>query len=130
MSLNLGVLDQIALPSHDIDAAEAFYENVLGLRKLFRPQPSMVFFDCAGVRLMISIPEGGMGQGGCVLYFNVPDIAAAEADLKAKGVAIEIGAHLVAPMPDHDLWMTFFRDPDQNFLALSSRAPKGYKLPA
>ncbi len=128
--MNLGALDQIALPARDIDAAEAFYEQVLGLKKLFRPQPSMVFFDCAGVRLMIAVPDASMGQGGAVLYFNVPDIALAEAELKAKGVPTEIGAHLVAPMPDHDLWMTFFRDPASNLLALSCRAPKGYKLPA
>jgi methylmalonyl-CoA/ethylmalonyl-CoA epimerase len=27
---------------------------------------------------------------------------------------------LIAKMPDHDLWMAFFRDPDQNMLALMS----------
>ena len=129
MSLSLGVIDQIALPAHDVDAAEAFYETVLGLKKLFRPQPSMVFFDCAGVRLMIAVPDTSMGQGGAVIYFNVADIAAAHGELAAKGVTFESAPHLVAPMPDHDLWMTFFRDPASNLLALSCRAPKGYTLP-
>jgi hypothetical protein len=26
-------------------------------------------------------------------------------------------------MPDHDLWITFFRDPDRNLLALMSEVP-------
>jgi methylmalonyl-CoA/ethylmalonyl-CoA epimerase len=26
--------------------------------------------------------------------------------------------HLVARMPDHELWMCFFRDPDEHLLAL------------
>jgi hypothetical protein len=30
-------------------------------------------------------------------------------------------------MEDHDLWMTFFRDPDANILALMMEAPKGWK---
>jgi hypothetical protein len=29
-------------------------------------------------------------------------------------------------MEDHDLWMTFFRDPDEHVLALMMEAPKGY----
>jgi methylmalonyl-CoA/ethylmalonyl-CoA epimerase len=29
-------------------------------------------------------------------------------------------------MPDHDLWMTFFKDPDGHMLALMMEAPKGY----
>jgi methylmalonyl-CoA/ethylmalonyl-CoA epimerase len=32
--------------------------------------------------------------------------------------------HLVARMKDHDLWMAFFRDPDQNLLALMSEDGK------
>jgi methylmalonyl-CoA/ethylmalonyl-CoA epimerase len=28
--------------------------------------------------------------------------------------------HLIAKMPDHELWMAFFRDPDGNLLALMS----------
>jgi hypothetical protein len=31
---------------------------------------------------------------------------------------------LVAPMKDHDLWMTFFKDLDGNMLALMSEVAK------
>ena len=35
-----------------------------------------------------------------------------------SGVEFERDPHLVAKMPDHDLWLAFFRDPDRNVLAL------------
>ena len=34
---------------------------------------------------------------------------------------------MIAPMEDHDLWMTFFKDPSGNTLALMHEAPKGYR---
>lgn len=46
------------------------------------------------------------------------DIQEAHQTLVAKGVTFYGEPHLVAKMPDHDLWMAFFRDPDQNLLAL------------
>jgi catechol 2,3-dioxygenase-like lactoylglutathione lyase family enzyme len=36
MLLNLSQIGQIALPVADVDRAEAFYGEVVGLRKLFR----------------------------------------------------------------------------------------------
>ena len=36
MLLNLNHIGQIALPVLDTDRSEAFYENVIGLRKLYR----------------------------------------------------------------------------------------------
>ncbi len=52
MALNLNHIGQIALPVIDVDRAEAFYENVIGLRKLYR-FGDLSFFDCAGVRLLL-----------------------------------------------------------------------------
>ena len=52
MLLNLSHIGQIALPVLDTDRAEAFYENVIGLRKLYR-FGDLSFFDCAGVRLLL-----------------------------------------------------------------------------
>ena len=34
--------------------------------------------------------------------------------------------HCIAEMDDHDLWMAFFRDPDDHLMALMQEAPKGY----
>ena len=123
-------LGQIAIPVTNTDRSEAFYETVLGLRKLYR-YGDLSFFDCAGVRLMISPPENGQpvtaGQGA--LYFRVPDLLLAVADLKAKGAEVFSEPHLTAPMPDHDLWMAFTRDPDGHLIGLMMEAPKGYTPP-
>jgi methylmalonyl-CoA/ethylmalonyl-CoA epimerase len=120
-------IGQIALAVSDANRSEAFYQQALGLRKLYR-YGDLVFFDCAGVRLMLSPPEGGApvepGQGA--IYFRVADLKLAVDGLAAKGVAIVSGPHLTAPMPDHDLWMAFIRDPDGHLIGLMMEAPKGY----
>jgi methylmalonyl-CoA/ethylmalonyl-CoA epimerase len=127
----LNQLGQIAVAVSDTDAAEAFYGGVLGLRKLYR-FGDLCFFDCAGVRLMLSPPENGQavspGQGA--IYFRVADLSLAVKDLRAKGADIVSEPHLTAPMPDHDLWMAFCRDPDGHLIGLMMEAPKGYAPPA
>ncbi len=125
--MTLNQLGQIAIAVSNTDAAEAFYGGVLGLRKLYR-YGDLCFFDCAGVRLMLSPPENGAtveaGQGA--IYFRVPDLLLATAELSARGADIVSQPHLTAPMPDHDLWMAFCRDPDGHFVGLMMEAPKGY----
>jgi methylmalonyl-CoA/ethylmalonyl-CoA epimerase len=116
--MGLSTLGQIALPVTSADRAEQFYGEALGLPKLFR-FGDLVFFNCGGVRLML---EGGknkidVGTGVCH-YFKVEQIEAVAADLQAKGVTFEREPHLIAKMPDHELWMGFFRDPDGHLLAV------------
>jgi methylmalonyl-CoA/ethylmalonyl-CoA epimerase len=124
-------IGQIALAVANTDRSEAFYESTLGLRKLYR-YGDLAFFDCAGVRLMLSPTENNEpvvpGQGA--IYFRVPDLLLTTKALRDKGVAIESEPHLTAPMPDHDLWMTFIRDPDGHLIGLMMEAPKGYAPPA
>ena len=85
----------------------------------------MAFFDCGGVRLMLSLPEKpGFDRSGSVLYYKVPNIQEAFNTLSARGVQFIDKPHLVAPMPDHDLWMTFFHDTSKNTLALMSEVPR------
>jgi hypothetical protein len=55
---------------------------------------------------------------------KVPDINQAHAALAARGVEFERPPHLTARMPDRDLWMAFFRDPDGNLPALMCEAPR------
>jgi methylmalonyl-CoA/ethylmalonyl-CoA epimerase len=114
----LSVLGQIALPVADADRSETFYGSVLGLPKLFR-FGNLVFFDCAGVRLMLEASAGAepVGSNTCH-YFKVDAIERAVAELTMKGVRFEDEPHLIAKMPDHELWMAFFRDPDGHLLAL------------
>jgi len=100
---------------------------VLGLKKLFRPGPDMVFFDAGGVRLYLqkaSQPEDV--AKAAILYLLCEDIAVAAAELRCRGVPFVDAPHRIAEMPDHDLWMTFFKDPDGHLLALEMRAPKGW----
>jgi catechol 2,3-dioxygenase-like lactoylglutathione lyase family enzyme len=128
MPLNLSQIGQIALPVVDVDRAEAFYEKVLGLRKLYR-FGNLTFFDCAGVRLLLEKSNDTSGvKRGCI-YFRCADIALAVAELKRRGLAFDGPPHLIAKMDDHDLWMAFFSDPDGHTLALMQEAPKGYAPP-
>ena len=116
-----GAIGQIANTVRDIPRAVAFYRDTLGLRQLPIPAPpNLAFFDCGGIRLMLSLPEGKVDHAGSVLYFRVDDIHAAHDALAARGVAFAGRPHLIARLPDHELWMTFFNDPDGNPLALMS----------
>ena len=126
-SVGLGIsrLGQIQLRAHDIERATAFYQDVLGLKLLFKAPPGLAFFDCGGVRLMIDTPEKPeFDHPSSVLYFAVPDIQSAHSQLKQSGVRFEDEPHLIARMPDHDLWMTFFRDSEDNLMALMSEVAR------
>jgi methylmalonyl-CoA/ethylmalonyl-CoA epimerase len=113
-------IGQIAVPVTDIDRAVVFYRDVLGMRFLFQAPPGLGFFDCGGVRLMLDSPAKAQAGNASILYYRVPDLAAAHAALVARGVNFEAAPHRIAKLPDHELWMAFFRDPDRNLLALMS----------
>jgi catechol 2,3-dioxygenase-like lactoylglutathione lyase family enzyme len=130
MFLNLDHIGQIALATTDVDRAEAFYAGTLGLRRLYR-FGDLVFFDCAGVRLMIEKAHTADDVShASVIYFRCADIALAVRELERRSVAFTQTPHLIAEMDDHDLWMAFFADPDGHTLALMQEAPKGYTPPA
>ena len=123
-SLGLGRLGQISMRASDVARAVAFYRDVLGVPFLFAV-PRMAFFDLAGVRLMLGEPEGAEhDHPGSVLYFAVPDIHVTHAALRGRGVVFEGEPHLIAKMPDHDLFMAFFKDSEGNQLALMSEVRK------
>ena len=122
-SLALSAIGQIAMPVRDPGRATAFYRDVLRLPFLFAA-PSLAFFDCAGVRLMLSVPESAADDHpGSILYFRVSDIAFAHADLVGRGVHFQADPHPVARLPDHELWLAFFDDGEGNTLALMSEVP-------
>jgi methylmalonyl-CoA/ethylmalonyl-CoA epimerase len=117
-------IGQIAMTVGDLPRAVAFYRDVLGMRFLFEAPPAMAFFDCGGVRLMLSLPEqAGPAAGqqfGAILYYAVDDIQEAAAALEARGVTFEQPPHVVARLPHGDLWMAFLRDLDGHLLAIMS----------
>ena len=125
MAFALDRIGQIALAVADVDRAEAFYRDVLGLRHLYR-YGDLTFFDCAGVRLLLEKAHDPSRGGGSPIYFVCHDIELALREIQQRGVVFDGLPHLVAPMDDHDLWMAFFSDPDGHVLALMHEAPKGY----
>ena len=120
-NFGLSHIGQIAVPVSDVDRATAYYRDILGMRFLFQAPPGLAFFDCAGVRLMLDAPAKAQANNySSVIYYKVPDLQAAYDELTARGVVFETKPHPIAKLPDHELWMAFFRDPDDNLLALMS----------
>jgi methylmalonyl-CoA/ethylmalonyl-CoA epimerase len=121
----LSVIGQIAVNAHDIDRATAFYRDQLGMRLLFSVAPTMAFFDCDGIRLMLSLPDKAeFDHASSIIYFNVEDIQHATKTLKERGVQFEEDPVFVANMGTYDLWMASFRDSENNLLALQSNVAK------
>ena len=123
-ALALSRIRQIALVVHDLPAAIAFYRDRLGMKFLFEVPGQLAFFDCAGVWLMLSPPEGEFDQPGSCLYFEVADIHAAHRTLVERGVEFIDAPHRIADMGTYELWMAFFRDLDRNPLAIRSEIAK------
>ena len=119
----LAQIGQIAVNVPDLDAAVAFYRDVLGMKFLFQ-FPRMAFFDCAGVRLLLDQVDEWQHPGS-IIYYKVENIQEVHQTLLGRGVAFTDDPHLVAKMSDHDLWMAFFQDPAGNILALMSEVPNG-----
>jgi methylmalonyl-CoA/ethylmalonyl-CoA epimerase len=121
--MNLNQIGQIALHADDLDRAVAFYRDVLGMRFLFQASPpGLAFFDCGGIRLMIDaikekeIPE----RINSLIYYKVENLQAVYEELMSRGVTFESKPHLIAKMPDHELWMAFLRDSEKNYIGLMS----------
>jgi len=124
-TFNLSTIEQIALNAHDIDRAIAFYRDKLGMKLLFSVPPNLAFFDCDGIRLMLSLPaKPEFDHPGSIIYFNVADIHEAHATLSDRGVNFEEAPSFVADMGTYDLWLAAFRDSENNLLALMGHVPK------
>lgn len=120
----LSQIGQIAVTVHDLDRATAFYRDTLGVRFLFQV-PTMSFFDCQGVRLMLARPESPeFDHPSSVIYFRVDDIDQAFESLSQRGVDLT-RPHRIADLDGYELWMAFFQDPEGNTLALMAEVPTG-----
>lgn len=116
----LSRIGQVAVNVRDVERAVGFYRDVLGMKFLFRI-PTAAFFDCGGVRLMLGEAETPeLDHPASILYYQVEDLREAYESLGARGAAFEGEPHLVARMPDHELWMAFLRDSEGNLLGLMS----------
>ena len=115
----LSHIGQIAITVEDLERAVRFYRDTLGLPFLFQV-PKLAFFDCAGVRLMLGLAENAGKLHNSILYYRVDDIQQAHQTLAARDVQFVDPPHLIAKLPDHDLWMGFFKDSEGNLLGLMS----------
>jgi methylmalonyl-CoA/ethylmalonyl-CoA epimerase len=118
--IGLSRIHQISMRVHDVDRAVRFYRDALGVPFLFAAPPRLAFFDCNGVRLMLSTPEPGFDHPGSVVYFAVDDIVEAHASLKARGVTFGSEPHKIATLADREVWLAEFQDTEGNTLALMS----------
>ena len=123
--LGLSTIEQIAVNAHDIERAVAFYRDKLGMKHLFSVPPNLAFFDCEGIRLMLSLPaKPEFDHPSSIIYFKVADIQEAHRTLVERGVQFEEAPIFVADMGTYDLWLASFRDSENNLLALMGHVPK------
>ena len=124
VELALSHIGQIAVNAHDINRATTFYRDTLKMKFLFGIPDNAAFFDCEGIMLMLMLPsKPEFDHPSSILYFNVDDIHQATETLIARGVQFEEKPAFVANMGAYDLWMSFFRDSENNILALRSQVP-------
>jgi len=117
------------LLSRDLDATRAFYHDKLGL-EIMREDPGdrIIFRSGGGTQLAVTLSTIGTSDSQTQMAWRVPDIHAAVADLRSRGVRIE---EYVEPDPvtvdgiadmGHS-WAAWFIDPSKNVLAVVQ--PKG-----
>jgi catechol 2,3-dioxygenase-like lactoylglutathione lyase family enzyme len=117
------------LLARDLDAARGFYHDTLGLEILREDPGDRIVFLCGGgTQLAVTLSTVGTADSQTQLAWRVPDIHAAVADLRARGVRIE---EYAAPDPvtvdgvadmGHS-WAAWFIDPSDNVLAVVQPKP-------
>lgn len=120
MTTGLARIHQVSMRAHDIERAVRFYRDTLGIPLLFVAPPRLAFFNCDGVRLMLSTPEPGFDHPGSVLYFAVEDILKSHHLLESRGVVFRSAPHKIATLADREVWLADFDDSEGNVLALMS----------
>lgn len=120
MPLSPSHIVQIAVPVRDLERAKRFYGETLGLAHLFDAPPGLSFFQCGQTRLMLSQPEGPETPGSSILYYNVPDVPAAQAELAAAGAMFDEDARIIARVGDRDIWLAITRDSEGNLIGIMS----------
>ncbi len=112
-------ISQISVTAYDLERGIEFYRDILGLNFLF-DTGNMAFFDCGGIRLMLSLPEKEeFRHQSSIIYFHTQNIDAAYDLLSKKGVRFEDKPHSIAKMDAYDILMVFFRDTEGNMLSLT-----------
>ena len=108
-------LNQITIPSLDLEKASAFYQK-LGLQLIVESLPNYVRFECMegdttfSIHLVEKLPEGE----GIYVYFECQDVDETVGKLMRKGIEFE-------ELPNDKRWLwreARLKDPDQNQIIL------------
>ena len=111
------------LLSTDLDASRTFYRDALGLEIAREDPDRIVFRSGGGTQLVLTSSTVGTSDTQTQMAWRVPDIHAAVADLRSRGVRIE---EYGAPDPTtvdgiadmgHS-WAAWFIDPSRNVLSV------------
>ncbi|MGM1475096.1 VOC family protein [Bacillus cereus group sp. BceL301] len=106
-------IGQIGVPVKDLNRALDFYKEKLGLSLLFNTN-SMAFFECNGLRLMLTLPEKEeFALSSSVIYFEVNNIKDTYERLLGKEVTFIDEPHVVAKMGQTETWMGVFDHPPE-----------------
>jgi len=125
MGIGVTGIRQVAVNVKNLERAKEFYRDTVGLIHLFDAPPGMSFFDANGIRVLLGAAEKPeQDHPASLIYYLVNDINAAHQALVAKGTRTEGEPHLVARMPDHDLWLAIYRDSEENMFGLMSEVSR------
>ena len=117
-------IGQIAIAVSDIKKAVEFYKNKLGLTLLFEVPSGMAFFECGGIRLMVTEQNGDLkDHKTSVIYYHVSNIKQTAKSMIESGVSFTKDPHMAVKMADHELWIGFLRDPDENLIGIMEEVP-------
>jgi catechol 2,3-dioxygenase-like lactoylglutathione lyase family enzyme len=127
-------LAHVCFTVRDLNAAEAFYRDILGFK------PAFDFINDDGVRFGVYLHIGGRsflemfigdtqgtvpGQSFQHICLEVDDVAAAVAEIRAKGVEV------TDPYFGSDgSWQAWIADPDGNRIELHGYTPESKQLPS
>ena len=124
LDIKIEKIGQIAIAITDLHKSIDFYKDILNLELLFKVPPNLAFFNCGGTRLMMTTLQGEeKDHNTSVIYYKVSDIHQTTELLENHGVAFERKPQLAAKMEDHELWIGFLRDPDQNLIGIMAELP-------
>lgn len=103
-SMNISGIGQIAIAISDLEESVYFYEKILKLEKLFDVPPNLAFFNCGGVRLMLTTLQGPeTDHKTSIIYYKITAIETIFDELKSLQVGIERAPGMAAKMEDHEL---------------------------
>jgi len=122
--LGISAIGQIAIAVSDIKKAVEFYTNKLELNLLFEVPSGMAFYECGGIRLMLTEQNGDLkDHKTSVIYYHVSDIKQTAKSMIERGVNFTKPPHMAVKMADHELWIGFLRDPDENLIGIMEEVP-------